>query len=88
MLSEVTSPGAGAPIPTYLTDAFVEYYVRWREESIAVKNASASWLENPTSATLACAVYTAALDREEAAAREYALCADYVRRWSALPPSP
>ena len=63
-----------------LGDALVESYVRWREESVAVSNASFTWRSGATNSTLACAIYEAALDREEAAARDYALCADHVRR--------
>jgi hypothetical protein len=71
---------AAQPVPEWLGDALIESYVRWREESIAVSNASISWRAGRTDSTLACAIYAAALDREEAAARDYAVCTDHIRR--------
>jgi hypothetical protein len=75
------SPSPTHRVPDWLGDALVDSYVRWREESVAVRNASFTWRSGATNSTLACAIYEAALDREEAAARDYALCSDHVRRY-------
>jgi hypothetical protein len=39
-----------------------------------------NWLAGGTKSVLAHATYAAALDREEAAARDYAQCTDLIRR--------
>jgi hypothetical protein len=71
---------AAQPVPEWLGDALIESYLRWREESIAVSNASISWLAGGTNSSLACAIYAAALDHKEAAASDYAVCSDHIRR--------
>jgi hypothetical protein len=56
-----------------LTDELVDLYLDWREEAAAVADAYASWAGAPAGEEGRCfAAYTAALDREEAAPRNYA----------------
>jgi hypothetical protein len=67
------------PESPWLVDEFVESYVRWREESAAVRSAYEEWAsaERPDRAQ-ACTVYQAALDREERAAHAYRECAERI----------
>ena len=54
-------------------DEILDLYLDWREEAAAVADAYASWAGAPAGEEGRCfAAYTAALDREEAAARSYA----------------
>ena len=56
-----------------LRDEILDLYLDWREEAAAVADAYASWAGAPAGEEGRCfAAYTAALDREEAAARSYA----------------
>lgn len=64
---------------SWTMDEFVESYACWREESAAVRSAYDHWLSvEPRDRPLAFAAYTAALDREERAARDYGECAERV----------
>jgi hypothetical protein len=66
--AQVTSP--------WLVDEFVDRYVWWREESAAARSAYETWTsQDGGDPALAFAVYQAALDREERAARAYQECA-------------
>jgi hypothetical protein len=72
-LSEPSSPWA--------SDEFVECYVCWREESATVRTAYEHWVSvEPADRALAFAAYSAALDREERAARDYGECAERIAR--------
>jgi hypothetical protein len=56
-----------------LVDEIIDLHLDWREEAAAVADAYESWAGAPAGEERRCfAVYTAALDREEAAARNYA----------------
>lgn len=56
-----------------LTDEIIDLYLDWREEAAAVADAYARWAGARAGEDGRCfAAYTAALDREEAAARGYA----------------
>ena len=56
-----------------LRDEIVDLYLDWREEAAAVADAYAKWADAPADEKGPCfAVYLAAIDREEAAARSYA----------------
>lgn len=58
-----------------LTDAFMDVYVRWREEASETEAAWELWQRcGCREAAMRCAAYGAALDREEAAARELRKC--------------
>ena len=61
-------------IDAELTDEFLESWIRWREACEDVDSAYRSWVTcEPQMSELAFAVYLAALDREEHAARVHAL---------------
>lgn len=63
-----------------LENAFVESYVRWREELAAASTAWDHWLAlGRSEPALRCAAYGAALDREEAAAEELRACVDRIQ---------
>jgi hypothetical protein len=69
-------------VPGWLTDAFLESYVCWREASAAVGWAYELWQDATRSdRTLAFASYGAALDREEAAANVLGERVECVRIW-------
>lgn len=56
-----------------LRDEIIDLYLDWRAEAAAVADAYESWGGAPAGEEGRCfAAYTAALDREEAAARSYA----------------
>ena len=56
-----------------LRDEIIDLYLDWREEAAAVADAYATWADAPAGEKGPCfAAYTAAIDREEAAARSYA----------------
>jgi hypothetical protein len=56
-----------------LRDEILDLYLDWREQAAAVADAYASWEGAPAGEEGQCfAAYTAALDREQAAARSYA----------------
>jgi len=56
-----------------MRDEILDLYLDWREEAAAVADAYASWAGARAGEEGRCfAAYTAALDREEAAARSYA----------------
>jgi hypothetical protein len=56
-----------------LRDEIIDLYLDWREEAAAVADAYALWADAPVGEEGRCfAAYTAALEREEAAARSYA----------------
>jgi hypothetical protein len=56
-----------------LRDEIIDLYLDWRAEAAAVDDAYESWAGAPAGEEGRCfAAYTAALDREEAAARSYA----------------
>ena len=58
---------------TRLRDEVIDMYLDWREEAAAVADAYAMWADAPTGERGRCfAAFTAAVDREEAAARSYA----------------
>ncbi len=60
-------------------DRLVAAYVEWREESVAVREAySRCDTTRGRKPRHAFAVYSAALDREERAAAEYAACVEHV----------
>ncbi len=64
-----------------LIDALLERYVSWREECRGVRQAYQRWaVSDRCQRALAYAVYVAALDREEQAARAYADQIDRVTR--------
>ncbi|MBV8217968.1 MAG: hypothetical protein JO325_05870 [Solirubrobacterales bacterium] len=68
-------------VSDWLVDEYVESYVRWREESIAVHAAYERCQRAERSdRALAFAACAAALDREECAARTLAECADRISR--------
>jgi hypothetical protein len=55
-----------------LTDALIDSYVKWREQSGAVAESYRSWDRAPRDErAVAYATYVLALDREEHAARAY-----------------
>jgi hypothetical protein len=71
-----------------LRDEILDLYLDWREQAAAVADAYASWEGAPAGEEVRWfAVYLAALDREEAAARSYAdVLANaerLLRRWKA-----
>jgi hypothetical protein len=56
-----------------LRDEIIDMYLDWREEAAAVADAYAMWADAPTGERgRRFAAVTAAIDREEAAARSYA----------------
>ena len=56
-----------------LRDEILDLYLDWREQAAAVADAYAIWEGAPAGEEGQCfAAYTAALDREQAAARSYA----------------
>ena len=79
------SPASGvrlhrdASVSDWLVEDYLETYIRWREESAAVRDAYAHLhTAARRDRTLAFAAFGAALDREETAARILAECADRV----------
>jgi hypothetical protein len=63
---------AKPPPSRQLVDALMDRYVAWREESVAVDAAYASWRRAPSGdRAMLFAAYLAALDREERAADDY-----------------
>jgi hypothetical protein len=76
-ISRTTGDGNGrgalhAPLGP-LRDEIIDLYLDWREEAAAVADAYARWSGAPAGEEgRSFAAYTAALDREEAAARHYA----------------
>jgi hypothetical protein len=72
---------ARAPRPRDLTDEFLDGYVSWREECIALEGAYELWrYAQPRDRTLAFAAYLAALEREEQAARVLRKYSERLRR--------
>jgi hypothetical protein len=72
-----------------LLDEAIESYVEWREECATVEAAYRCWSsQRSTERTTSFAAYTAALDREECAARVYADAVGRVTRflWPDLEP--
>jgi hypothetical protein len=70
--SEARTGGPRASLPR-LRDEIIDLYLDWREESAALGDAYACWGDASADDKAACfAAFTAALDREEAAARTYA----------------
>jgi hypothetical protein len=72
-----------------LLDEAIGSYVEWREECATVEVAYRCWSsERSTECTMSFAAYTAALDREECAARVYAGAMGRVTRflWPDLEP--
>ena len=62
-----------AQIRAELVDRLIELYCDWRSECLEVRAAYEQFRAAPAEQrALACAVYDAALDREESAAGEYA----------------
>jgi hypothetical protein len=58
---------------TLLRNEIIKLYLDWREEAAAEADAYALWADAPTGERSRCfAAFTAAIDREEAAARSYA----------------
>ena len=56
-----------------LADRLMDAYLSWREACLRVSDAYGYWKrDTELDATIACAVYMAALDQEERAAAEYA----------------
>jgi hypothetical protein len=56
-----------------LRDEIIELYLDWREEAALVADAYAAWADAPADEQGWCfAAYSAAIDREDAAARRYA----------------
>ena len=56
-----------------LRDEIIDLYLDWREEATAVADAYATWADTTADRKGRCfAAYTAAIAREEAAARSYA----------------
>jgi hypothetical protein len=59
-------------VAPWLADEFIEVYLCWREESVAVESAYERWrVVRPGDRALAFAAYRAALDREEHATRVF-----------------
>jgi hypothetical protein len=65
-------PSRSAASRTQFVDAVVDVYVTWREESAAVSSMYDNWRYAPRDErSTAFDAYSAALDREERAARAY-----------------
>lgn len=70
--SEPAAAARATHVPDDVVDDFVETYVLWREECDRVRGAYARWARADASdRACAFAVYRAALDQEESAARCY-----------------
>jgi hypothetical protein len=69
-------------VPPWLVDDYLNSYVRWREECDAVRDAYALWrLAGNEDRAWAFALYDAALDYEEEAARELQGRTELIRLW-------
>jgi hypothetical protein len=69
-------------VPRSLVDDYVDSYVRWREECHAVRHAYQLWeLADLEDGAWAFALYDAALDYEEEAARELEGRIELIRLW-------
>jgi hypothetical protein len=63
-----------------LIDEAMERYVEWREECAAVNDAYANWTKAPVEEPdLPFVAYSAALDREQSAAKVYGRALDRIR---------
>jgi hypothetical protein len=63
-----------------LIDEAIDRYVEWREECAAVYDAYANWTNAPMEeADLPFVAYSAALDREQSAAKVYGRAVDRIR---------
>lgn len=69
---KTVQPAVDTATRTRLVDEMVERYVDWREECAAVEEAYRCWSTSSAPCTMEFAIYNAALDREECAARLYA----------------
>jgi hypothetical protein len=69
-------------VPRWLVDDYVNSYVRWREECDAVRHAYRLWqLADLEDRAWTLALYDAALDYEEEAARELRGRIELIRLW-------
>lgn len=75
-----TDSSHGLEVPVWLTDDYLESYVRWREECVNVRAAYEQWSAARQNRATAFAAYGAALDREEHAARVIRERAERVRQ--------
>jgi hypothetical protein len=70
--SRIPRPAVDIAIRNRLVDEAIERYVEWREECARVETAYRCWSNaGATEWTISFAIYHAALDREECAARVY-----------------
>jgi hypothetical protein len=76
---QATASGTRDRIPPSLVDDFVESYVCWREAAVAAKEAYEHWAGvDRDHQAAAFAAYRAALDGEEAAARDHRTCTERI----------
>jgi hypothetical protein len=69
-------------VPPWLADDYVDSYVRWREECGALRHAYRLWqLADFKDRAWAFALYNAALDYEEQAARELQGSVELIHQW-------
>jgi hypothetical protein len=74
--------GALAPPAEALVDEALATYMDWRDDERGVADAYARWCEAPgAEESLRFGAYAAALDQEQAAARDYAESIDALARW-------
>src|SRR5438270_14082819 len=78
----IPRPAVDSAIRNHLVDEAIERYVEWREECATVEAAYRCWSDAcRTEQTIAFAIYNAALDREECAARVYSGAVSRLRRF-------
>jgi hypothetical protein len=76
---DTAAPSAAGTTSPWLVDEFVESYVHWREAAAAARDAYEHWTgANHGQRALAFAVYRAALDGEELAARAHRDCSERI----------
>jgi hypothetical protein len=76
---DAAAPPTASTTSPWLVDEFVESYVQWRSAAAAVKDAYEHWTgAKHGQRALAFAVYRAALDGEELAARAHCDCAERI----------
>jgi hypothetical protein len=76
--------GALTPPAALLVDEALATYIDWREGERGVADAYARWTDAPRAEQpMRFAAYNAALDREEAAAKDYAESIGELARWLA-----
>ena len=77
--TNAADPSALSDPQLRLTDAFLEGYICWREECLAVQDAYERWAQVGTpDRGMAFAAYRAAIDREEQAARMFHACTEQI----------